>query len=295
MARPGRAATAAAAPEPAVSGTTDAGPRSRTVMVTYLGAVVRPMGGWMPIGGTVDLVSLLGLDAPSVRTAVFRLKRRGWLEPATRAGVRGYELSATAQAALAAGDDVIWHGATPSALSEGWCVVTFSVPESARSKRHQLRSRLIALGFGNLAGGQWVAPARLLPDARQVVAELELAGHCAIFTGQLAGGLELRGLVAQAWDLEEIDTGYRRFIERYRHADALVGESDGAQPRDYFIAYLTLIDTWRRLPFRDPALPAEVLPEGWHAREAGRLFEALVQRWQAPAMEYAASFWPAGG
>ena len=57
---------------------------TRTVMVSFLGSIVRRMGNWMPIAGTVDLMAQLGLDAPSVRTAVFRLKQRGWLaaEPA---------------------------------------------------------------------------------------------------------------------------------------------------------------------------------------------------------------------
>ena len=50
--------------------------RSRTVLVTFLGSVVRRMGGWMPIAGTVDLMTQTGLDAPSVRTAVHRLKQQ---------------------------------------------------------------------------------------------------------------------------------------------------------------------------------------------------------------------------
>ncbi|WP_454132103.1 hypothetical protein [Kitasatospora aureofaciens] len=39
------------------------------------------------------------------------------------------------------------------------------MPESERAHRHQLRSRLSWLGFGNAAPGCRLAPARLLPDA----------------------------------------------------------------------------------------------------------------------------------
>ena len=57
-----------------------AGPQqSRTALVSFLGAVVRRTGNWMPIAGTIELMGQFGLDAPSVRTAVFRLKKRGWL------------------------------------------------------------------------------------------------------------------------------------------------------------------------------------------------------------------------
>jgi len=76
--------------------------RSRTVVVSFLGSVVRRMGDWMPIAGTVDLMTQFGLDAPSVRTAVFRLKQRGWLTAETRGTARGYALTPLATATLAA-------------------------------------------------------------------------------------------------------------------------------------------------------------------------------------------------
>src|SRR5688572_23356338 len=97
--------------------------RSRTVLVTFLGSIVRRMGNWMPIGGTIELTAELGLDASSVRTAVSRLKKRGWLVSETRGGVRGYGLSAAALASLAAGDEVIWHARQPANLADGWCVI----------------------------------------------------------------------------------------------------------------------------------------------------------------------------
>src|SRR6478735_1345977 len=135
--------------------------RSRTVVVSFLGAIVRPMGAWMPISGTVDLLSQIGLDPASVRTAVSRLKANGWLYSEARHGVRGYALTDQASATLAAGDEVIWHARQPADLAEGWCVVNFSVPESIRSKRYQLRSHLAHLGFGNIGTAMWIAPARM--------------------------------------------------------------------------------------------------------------------------------------
>ena len=89
--------------------------QSRTTVVTFLGAVVRPLGDWMPIAGTVDLLGQAGLDAPSVRTAVHRLKGNGWLESEARDGARGYALTPAALETLAAGDEVIWHARPPAA------------------------------------------------------------------------------------------------------------------------------------------------------------------------------------
>jgi len=81
--------------------------QSRSTVVTFLGAVVRPLGSWMPIAGTVDLLTQAGLDAPSVRTAVHRLKGNGWLQSEAREGARGYALTTTALETLAVGDEVI--------------------------------------------------------------------------------------------------------------------------------------------------------------------------------------------
>jgi phenylacetic acid degradation operon negative regulatory protein len=265
-------------------------PRSRTVLVSFLGAVVRPMGNWMPIAGAVELMAELGFDAASVRTAVFRLKKRGWLVAEARGGARGYALTGEAMTALAAGDEIIWHARQPATLDGGWCVVSFSIPESARGQRHQLRSHLASLGFGNVSSAMWIAPARMQEHARRVIAELSLTTHCAVFVGDYVDGPDLSTLLHRSWDLDVIDKRYRAFID---HFGDRVHESDSslAEPGDAFTTYLEVVDRWRRLPFRDPGLPVELLPSDWSGREAGALFERLVALLEGPALAHAARHW----
>lgn len=269
-------------------------PGSRTLVVSFLGAVVHRLGGWMPIGGVIDLLTQAGLDAQSVRTAVFRLKRRGWLVAESRSGVRGYALTQTSLAALAAGDEIIWHSPPPADLADGWCIVSFSVPESARAERHQLRSRLAGLGFGNVGSGTWIAPARRRPLAEAAIGDLGLLPRCAIFVGEYAGGEPLLDLVADSWDLTQIDDRYRRFVTQCDHEAVLTapGATDG---QEAFVTYLRVVDHWRRLPYRDPGLPAEVLPPGWSAAKAGELFERLVADLEDAALGHARGYWPSSG
>jgi phenylacetic acid degradation operon negative regulatory protein len=262
--------------------------RSRTVVVSFLGAVVRPLGDWMPIAGAVDLMTQVGVDAASVRTAVFRLKERGWLVSETRHGARGYALTDHATATLAAGDEVIWHARQPADLDEGWCIINSSVPESIRSKRYQLRSHLSHLGFGNVGTAMWIAPARMRGAAERAVTELGLGQHAAIFVGDYVGTQDLRGLLYESWDLAGIDKSYREFIGEY------AGLVPPTEPGAAFATYLGLVDHWRRLPFRDPGLPHEVLDPDWSAPEAAALFERLVAALEKPALEHAAASWPQG-
>jgi phenylacetic acid degradation operon negative regulatory protein len=269
--------------------------RSRTVVVSFLGAVVRRMGGWMPIAGTVELMTELGLDAPSVRTAVFRLKQRGWLTAEARGGARGYALTPLAAATLAAGDEIIWHARQPADLADGWCVINFSVPESARTKRHQLRGHLSHLGFGNVGTAMWIAPARMRAAAEQAVAELGLDKYAAIFVGDYVGGQDLTALLYSSWDLAGIDRAYRDFTARYAGVADTLGARAAIAPRQAFVTYLGVIDSWRKLPFRDPGLPRELLAADWSAPAAGALFERLVTVLEGRALAHAAARWPASG
>ncbi|WP_432102181.1 PaaX family transcriptional regulator [Streptomyces sp. bgisy091] len=272
--------------------TSTAAYRSRTVLVSFLGAVVRRMGNWMPISATVELLAQAGLDASSVRTAVFRLKKRGWLESVPRSGVRGYALTPAALEALAAGDKVIWHARQPADLGEGWCLVNFSVPESARAKRHQLTSHLTSLGFGNTGSAVWLAPARMLTAAQDVIAELDLTGQCAVFVGHYAAGQDLRAMIRDGWDIDGIDQGYKEFVDAYGVEADRLDSTAFVDGREALVTYLSVVDHWRKLPFRDPGLPLEVLTDDWSGPTAVRLFERLVATLEGRALAHAALYWP---
>ena len=271
---------------------TPQGRRSRTVVVSFLGSFVRRMGNWMPIAGTVDLMTQFGLDAPSVRTAVFRLKERGWLVSESRGGARGYALTAQATTTLAAGDEVIWHARQPADLADGWCVVNFSIPESARTKRHQLRAHLAHLGFGNIGTAMWIAPARMQAAAEKAIAELGLDKYAAIFVGNYIGTQDLSTLLYQSWDLADIDRRYREFIARYDEVAHDLEAKVAIDPEQAFVTYLGVVDHWRKLPFRDPGLPRELLADDWSAPTASALFEKLVVILEGRALAHAVGYWP---
>lgn len=123
----------------------------RSLIVTFYGAYGRSFEGPVPVSALVRLLGAAGVDAPSVRSSVSRLKRRGFLVPAKAAdGAAAYDLSEEARLLLEDGDRRIYG--TPQ-VSEEWLVAVFSVPEQERHKRHLLRSRLARLGFGAVAPG----------------------------------------------------------------------------------------------------------------------------------------------
>src|SRR5215469_1054200 len=189
------------------------GAQPRALIVTVYGLYARQTGGWMSIASLVELLARCGVDEPSVRSAIFRLKRRGVLLAARRGGVAGYGLSDEAWLILDEGDRRIFERRRAT-VADGWVLAVFSVPESHRHHRHQLRSQLARLGFGTVAAGVWIAPARVLEEARAVLTRHGLDHYVELFGASQADLSDPAGLVARCWDLDLLDEQYRSFLTR---------------------------------------------------------------------------------
>src|SRR3954463_6245748 len=133
--------------------------------MTFFGAFLRRLGGWIAVAALIALMAELDLDAQSVRSAVSRLKRRGVIASERRAGAAGYRLTERGAAILEAGDARIYG--RDGAGAGGWLLVVFSIPETRRALRHKLRTRLQWLGLGTVANGVWIAPAAVEPGGRR--------------------------------------------------------------------------------------------------------------------------------
>ena len=59
--------------------------------------------------------------------------------------------------------------------------------------------------------------------------------------------------------------------------------------REAFAGDVRVLTDWRRLPYLDPGLPAELLPEGWVGIRAADLFFALRALLEEPARTYVKS------
>lgn len=258
--------------------------RPTSLIVTFYGAYGRRLGGWIAVSHLVTAMADIGLDDASVRAAISRLKRRDWLQTDRRDGLVGYALSPVANAALAQGDARIYGPQPAAALADGWLLATFSVPERERHKRHLLRSRLSWLGFGTVGPGVWLAPYRVLPAAANGLRELGLADYVELFHADHAGFGDVGELVARAWDLAALRTGYADFLDEQGSVLELGGAA--VKGRAKFAGYLRALDRWRRLPYLDPGLPAELLPQGWEGHAAAGLFARIRATLEEPAYEH---------
>ncbi|MFJ6793044.1 PaaX family transcriptional regulator C-terminal domain-containing protein [Streptomyces sp. NPDC091268] len=261
----------------------DSPPRPSSLINTVYGAFLRRLGGWISVADLITLMGELDVDGPAVRSAISRLKKKGVLEPERR-GATGYRLSPSAQPVFDEGDRRIFRGLEPAKLSDGWAMAVFSVPESERSHRYHLRTRLTWLGFGNIAPGVWLAPGRLLGDARDMLVRLGLSEYVHLFAADYAAFSELPETVSSWWDFPAIQEQYATFTQAYGPVAAALAQQRGIDGGEAFRHYVPMLTQWRRLPYLDPGLPGELLPADWNAVGARRIFQQLHEVLAAPSL-----------
>jgi phenylacetic acid degradation operon negative regulatory protein len=253
----------------------------RALIVTIYGLYAREAGGWLSVAALIRLMAELGVDEAAVRSSISRLKQRGILEPRRQAGAAGYALSRLGRDILAEGDQRIFD--RPRARpADGWLLVVFSVPEAERRRRHALRARLTWLGFGTVSAGVWIAPGHLAAETADVLERAGLAGYVSLFRAEYLAFGDLREQVGRWWDTGRLQDLYQAFLEA---AGPMLTrwEGEGGAEGEAFADYVRALTAWRRLPFLDPGLPAELLPDGWNGLRADAAFAALRGRLAGPA------------
>ncbi|MBY8860724.1 regulator [Nocardia sp. CA2R105] len=270
-------------PEHAILDDFDSRPGSATSLIrTVLGAYRGELGGWAAIAELVELMRELGIAADATRIAVTRLKRRGVLAPAVRDGRAGYRLTAQAEAMYARGDRRIF-GFRQMTDADPWRLISFTIPETLRATRHQLRRRLGWIGCGTVSPGLWIAPEYLAAEVTDIVAALGLSDCVTTF---LATSAVVPDSMAEAaarwWDLDGIAARHREFLAHH----AKSADARQLTPREAFVEFVPLLDEWRIIPYVDPGLPPSMLPADWPGVRSVGLFAAARDRCLTTSREW---------
>ncbi len=256
------------------------GESAKSLLNTLLGEFVYRAGGAAWTSTFLEALALLGVEEKAARQALARSGAEGWLQR-ERDGrrVRWRLTAAGTQRCRDGTARIAGFGSARTDWDGHWLVLIVSVPEEQRALGHRLRRRLTWAGFGSLGQGTWITPhTELEDDAIRIVGELEPTPHSLSFVARFGKmGLE-SDLVDQAWDLGELAEYYREFMAKFRKVKA----RDEASA---FVAQTRLIHEWRRFAFRDPSLPAKLLPPNWVGTQAKALYDDRRARW-LPAGEH---------
>ena len=257
-------------------------PGSATSLLrTIIGSYLRSLGGWITSAALMELMTTVGLNQTRTRTAILRVRGKGILAAEERDGRAGYALEPAALPRLARGDRRIYSPRVMNA-TDRWCLISYSIPESQRQLRHQLRRHLSGIGCGTVSAALWICPEYLTGEVEEILTDLGVRGSAAIFLvgeTRFDGGLERA--VAQWWDLPAIASAHEAFLSAY---ESLATEE--LTTRQAFASWIGCLDAWRVIPYVDPGLPAAWLPAAWPGKRSIPLFADLRERLERPSGRY---------
>jgi phenylacetic acid degradation operon negative regulatory protein len=254
-------------------------PAARSLLLTVLGEYVLPRSRSVWQETLVAALESLGYTRQASRQALARSTRHGWLVSARHGRRTRMSLSESTAELLRSGAERIYSFGQPREWDGRWLVVVLRVPEERRAVRHQLRSRLAWAGLGSLGGGVWLTPHVEREDELAAAINDEPAAGATSFAAEFGSIGDPAQVIADAWDLDRVRRQYEAFLEDFSRARA-------STPEGCFRQQTLLVHAWRRFPFLDPDLPAELLPARWPRDRAHALFVDRHERWGAAAREY---------
>ena len=86
-----------------------------------------------------------------------------------------------------------------------------------------------------------------------------------------------------------VDARYADFLATFRPVYRAADAASEIRPEDAFHVRTLLIHEYRKAVLRDPLLPVDLLPEGWHGLSAYRLCRNLYRLLYEAADRYATS------
>ncbi len=234
--------------------------RSWSMIISIFGDCIAPRGGELWMGNITEIMQMIGVNSGVVRTAMSRLASDGWLQR-TRIGRNSfYRLTRMGRKAFDQATRRI-YARGPVCGNGNWITAILSAGEGMA----EFRERLTDQGFGVIAPNVLIKP-----DTGQ---KPRGSSDKVVFMQSTAPPKIAAQLARQAWGLEELQQGYRRFIENYSGLQTLLecGGCAPVVPETALVIRIILIHDLRRLVLRDPELPLQALPDDWAGSVAREL------------------------
>jgi phenylacetic acid degradation operon negative regulatory protein len=247
--------------------------RAGSLITTVFGDSIAPRGGTVWLGSLIRAMAEFGISERLVRTSVFRLAKDGWLL-STQIGRRSYySLTDDGREKFAMATHRI-YGEPVTSWDGNWCLLLLSNLDAQR--KEIVRRECAWLGFGALSANALAHPAPDMSDLDVALQRLGVADDIIVMSGQTTGkDGPMRRLARSAWNLDDIDTRYEYFVTMFRPLLKALQKDSAVTSRTAFVARTLLIQEYRKVLLRDPQLPLELVPSGWHGTAAYQLCRNL--------------------
>ncbi|HET7657934.1 MAG TPA: phenylacetic acid degradation operon negative regulatory protein PaaX [Bacillales bacterium] len=261
---------------------------TRSMIFTLYGDYISHYGKEIWIGSLIRLLEEFGHNEQSVRAAISRMGKQGWVQSRKVGNKSYYCLTDRGVKRINEAGQRIFKLQT-EAWDGQWRMLMYTIPEEKRSIRDELRKEIVWSGFGMLSGGLWISPNRLEKQVQDLISKYEIAPYVHFFISRYEGPHENERLVRECWDLDDINDRYEQFIDYYSKKfviDKNKIEKGGMTEGECFVERAMLVHEYRKFLFVDPGLPEELLPKKWLGQYAASLFSDYYKALAEPASRF---------
>ncbi|PRO64541.1 phenylacetic acid degradation operon negative regulatory protein PaaX [Alkalicoccus urumqiensis] len=261
---------------------------TRSMIFTIFGDYIRHYDNLIWIGSLISLLKEFGHNEQSVRAAISRMSKQGWIQAEKKGNRSFYSLTPRGRKRMDEAAERIYKLESPS-WDNRWRMLVYSIPEEKRHLRDELRKELVWSGFGLLANSCWITPNPLEEQVQELVQKYDIASYVHFFEATYLQGGDSESLVEKCWDLQEINERYASFIEEYSQKYIInqsAIENGSMTDAECFVERTMLVHEYRKFLFVDPGLPKELLPSRWLGDSAARLFADYYRTLAEPAIRF---------
>ncbi|WP_404456253.1 phenylacetic acid degradation operon negative regulatory protein PaaX [Virgibacillus necropolis] len=269
---------------------------TRSMIFTLYGDYISHYGNAIWIGSLIRLLKEFGHNEQSVRAAMSRMSKQGWVQSEKKGNKSYYSLTDRGEARMDEASKRIYKLESPE-WDGAWRMLIYTIPEEKRHLRDELRQELIWSGFGALSTSCWITPNPMEQQIKRLVEKYEVGSYVTFFRATHEGMSDHASLVEKCWDLDKINERYSEFIKEYsqdfiidKHNIVKGDLSDGS----CFVKRALLVHQYRKFLFIDPSLPQELLPEKWIGDSAAHLFGEYYRILEKPATRFFESVFEQG-
>lgn len=261
---------------------------TRSMIFTLYGDFIRHYGGEIWTGSLITLLEAFGHNEQSVRAAISRMNKQGWIQSIRRGNRSYYQMTDKGKERLeeAAGRIFKFH---PHHWDGKWRMISYSIPEEIRHVRDEFRKELVWSGFGSLSNSLWISPNPLEKQVHNLMEKYEITAYVHLFLSEYHGPKEQKELIATCWDIQAINEKYNEFIKRYSEKyiiDRTKIQKGEMTDGECFVERAILVHEYRKFLFSDPGLPEELLPDEWLGDSAAQLFTSYYKELAQPAQRF---------
>lgn len=246
--------------------------QARSLLFDLWGDYIQHVGGEAWASTLARYLAEFGISEPTMRQALSRLIRQGWLRARKVSGRSCYSLTEQGRRRIVEASrrvyypvDLAWDGQ--------WHILAYSIPEAIRATRDDLRRELAWTGFAPLAPGTWISPNPLADATDELIRRYAIEPYVSLFSSRHLGPGTPQELVGRCWDLSAIQSGYERFLALWSPRMERFAAGEPLPDDRCFVERIELVHDYRKFLFVDPGLPLELLPEGWRGLVARELFQ----------------------